>query len=83
MRISLPHSNVASRSNTGTKKAFTADGYYKTGDLVELPTTGTIRVIGRRKHAIKLSKAQWVHPGALEIVFLRADVVEQIYVSSF
>ena len=50
---------------------------------MEIPTTETIRVIGRRKHAIKLSKAQWVHPGALEIVFLRADVVEQIYVSSF
>lgn len=63
-----------------TKKAFTSDGFYKTGDLVELPSKGTIRVIGRRKHAIKLSKAQWVHPGALEIVFLRADVVEQIYV---
>jgi len=62
-----------------TKSAFTSDGYYKTGDLVEHHPS-SIRIIGRRKHAIKLSKAQWVHPGALELIFGRCDVVEQIYV---
>ena len=50
----------------GTRRAFTEDGFFLTGDLVELNSDGQIRIIGRVKEQFKTSKGKYVAPALLE-----------------
>lgn len=63
-----------------TKRAFTKDGYFRMGDIVEMTSPTTLRITGRRSHVIKLAQAVWVHPGTLENVYVRSHVVHQIFI---
>lgn len=38
-----------------TAEAFTADGWLRTGDIVELVPSGAVRIIDRRKNIFKLA----------------------------
>jgi len=49
-----------------TKKVFTADGWFKTGDLCEIDDMGRIRILGRSKHVIIPASGHNIMPEPLE-----------------
>ncbi|MCB5944270.1 carboxylic acid reductase [Acidocella sp. KAb 2-4] len=60
---------------------FDADGYLKTGDVMEERGPGHLVWVDRRNNVIKLSQAEFVAIGPLEAAFLaRGKFIRQIYV---
>jgi long-chain acyl-CoA synthetase len=51
----------------GTADAFTADGFLRTGDLVEIEAGGVVRIVGRLKEQFKTSKGKYVAPAPIEM----------------
>ncbi len=60
----------------GTRNAFTDDGFFRTGDLVQLDADGQLRIIGRVKEQFKTSKGKYVAPAPIESMFLSDPDVE-------
>jgi long-chain acyl-CoA synthetase len=54
------------KDEKATKHAFTADGYYKTGDLGKLSEDGFLTIIGRKKSLIITAGGKNVTPEPLE-----------------
>ncbi|KAE8360472.1 acetyl-CoA synthetase-like protein [Aspergillus caelatus] len=52
-----------------TNRAFTDDGWFKTGDVVSVDERGRIAVIDRRKNVLKLSQGEYISPERLEGVY--------------
>lgn len=69
-----------------TREAFTEDGYFRTGDIVEVKKTeggeDEIVVIARRKETYKLANGEFVQPSRLEGEYVSgsAGAIEQMYV---
>ena len=67
-----------------THAALTDDGFFRTGDIVELRSNGVanvdVHVIDRRKNFFKLSQGQFVSPELLQGIYLQSPFVEQIYI---
>jgi long-chain acyl-CoA synthetase len=49
-----------------TRAAFTPDGFFRTGDLVEQAADGHVRIVGRIKEQFKTSKGKYVAPAPIE-----------------
>lgn len=49
-----------------TRDAFTADGFFKTGDLGSIDELGRLRITGRIKELFKTSKGKYVAPAPIE-----------------
>ena len=47
-------------------QCFTADGYFRTGDLGELAADGQLKLTGRVKELFKTSKGKYVAPAPIE-----------------
>jgi long-chain acyl-CoA synthetase len=60
----------------GTQEAFTEDGYFRTGDLVQLETDGQLKIIGRVKEQFKTSKGKYVAPAPIESRMMTHPSVE-------
>ena len=60
-------------------ESFTNDGWFKTGDLVELDNEGFIKIIGRKKEIINVG-GQKVLPSEVESVLLGMDEIEDCLV---
>ena len=54
------------RDEAATKDAFTADGYYATGDIGELDDEGFLKITGRKKEMIVTAGGKNVAPAVLE-----------------
>ncbi|HUP22345.1 MAG TPA: SDR family oxidoreductase [Thermoanaerobaculia bacterium] len=65
-----------------SRESFTEDGYFLTGDLVELRPGGRVRILGRRKLFFKLAGAEFVSPEPLERAFAKSSLVEQILITA-
>ncbi|CAF4537473.1 unnamed protein product [Rotaria sp. Silwood1] len=67
-----------------TNMALTDDGFFRTGDIVELRHVNdeqpNLRVIDRKKNFFKLSQGQFVSPECLQVIYMQSPFVEQIYI---
>ncbi|NHN60322.1 MULTISPECIES: long-chain fatty acid--CoA ligase [Halorussus] len=63
-----------------TERAFTEDGWFRTGDIVELRPDGYVAFEERAKELLVLSTGKNVAPGPIEDAFASSDVVEQVMV---
>ncbi len=53
-----------------TAKAFTDDGWFKTGDIASIDDLGRFHIIDRRKNVLKLAQGEYVSPERIEGVLL-------------
>lgn len=67
-------------NETATKEVFTADGWFKTGDLGELAEGQYLKITGRKKETFKTSGGKYVAPQMLENKMKESSFVEQIMV---
>jgi long-chain acyl-CoA synthetase len=50
----------------GTVRAFTEDGFFRTGDLARIGADGQLQIVGRLKEQFKTSKGKYVIPAPIE-----------------
>ncbi len=60
-------------------ESFDADGWFHTGDLMEMSDDGFIRIIDRKKEIYKNVKGQTVAPQKIENLFRDFESVERIF----
>jgi len=65
---------------TATAEAFTPDGFFRTGDIVEQAADGYIRIIDRKKGLLILSSGENIPAAKLENAFFLNPYIEQICV---
>lgn len=63
-----------------THEAFTADGYFKTGDLAEIDADGFVKFKARQKEILALSTGKKVSPAAVEERLQLTPAVAQAFV---
>jgi long-chain acyl-CoA synthetase len=59
-----------------TRAAFTADGFFRTGDIVTIEPDGQMKIIGRIKEQFKTSKGKYVTPAPIESRLMEHPEVE-------
>jgi long-chain acyl-CoA synthetase len=59
-----------------TRQAFTADGFFRTGDAVQIDADGQMRIAGRLKEQFKTSKGKYVVPAPIESRLMENPAVE-------
>jgi long-chain acyl-CoA synthetase len=59
-----------------TRASFTADGFFRTGDLARIEPDGQLKIIGRVKEQFKTSKGKYVMPAPIESQLLAHPVVD-------
>ena len=62
-------------------EAFTADGFFCTGDLGEVRPDGQLRLTGRKKELFKTGKGKYVAPAPIENMILENPMVDLAMVS--
>ena len=62
-------------------EAFTADGFFRTGDLGEYTPAGLLKVTGRKKELFKTAKGKFVAPAPIENLLNAHPMVELSMVS--
>lgn len=63
-----------------TAESFTADGWFKTGDKVEVDKFGYYKIVDRIKSIICLSSGKNVAPAKIEALFATSPYIEQVFV---
>lgn len=68
------------KKEEATKAVFTADGWFKTGDLGEMVEGEYLKITGRKKETFKTSGGKYVAPQLLENKMKESGFIEQIMV---
>ncbi len=68
------------RNPEATADAFTADGWFRSGDLGRFDRDGHLYIVGRAKDVIVLPSGKNVHPEDLEVHYSKAPEVEELAV---
>ncbi|WP_459612363.1 AMP-dependent synthetase/ligase [Corynebacterium urogenitale] len=68
------------KNEEATKKDFTEDGFYKTGDLGTLLPTGHLKITGRKKEILVTAGGKNVSPGPMEDILRSAPLISQAMV---
>jgi long-chain acyl-CoA synthetase len=63
-----------------TAEVFTADGFFRTGDIGQWNANGTLSIIDRKKNIFKLAQGEYVAVEKLEQVYVRSPYIAQIWV---
>jgi len=63
-----------------TKESFTADGWFKTGDIGEFDASGNLRIIDRKKNLVKTLNGEYIALEKLESIYRSCPVVDNLCV---
>eukprot|EP01117_Protostelium_nocturnum_P007446 TRINITY_DN2663_c0_g1_i16.p1 TRINITY_DN2663_c0_g1~~TRINITY_DN2663_c0_g1_i16.p1 ORF type:complete len:1279 (-),score=483.63 TRINITY_DN2663_c0_g1_i16:1251-5087(-) len=63
------------------ESSFTSDGFFRTGDVVQLTGKNTIQIIDRKKAFFKLSQGEFIAPEKLEILYSKSKFIRQIFIT--
>lgn len=64
-----------------TKKSFTEDGWFRTGDIATVDELGRFSIIDRRKNVLKLAQGEYIAPERIENIYLSScNYLGQAYV---
>lgn len=66
------------RNTQANEEGYSPDGFYRTGDIVEVIGDNHIRIVDRKKHLFKLSFGEFVAPEKLETIFVASPLIDQI-----
>ncbi|KAK3671077.1 medium-chain fatty acid-CoA ligase faa2 [Recurvomyces mirabilis] len=58
------------KNEADTKKAFTEDGWFRTGDICAIDEQGGFRIVDRVKNVLKLAQGEYISPERIENVYL-------------
>jgi len=61
-----------------TKEAFTDDGFYRTGDIVEMLADGYIKIVDRKKGLIVLDTGKNIPSAKIESMFSLSDYIDTV-----
>ncbi len=65
------------KDNQATKKAFTSDGWLRTGDVVEIDGQNRVKIVGRTSENFKNQSGEFVAPSPIERQF-QNEIIEQL-----
>lgn len=83
LAVRTPHLTARYEGSAGSPPdSFTADGFFRTGDIVELAPGGRITILGRTRDAFKLASGEFVNPGVVERSLQGSELVEAVVVTS-
>ncbi|KAK4554520.1 long-chain fatty acid-CoA ligase [Recurvomyces mirabilis] len=63
-----------------TKESFTDDGWFKTGDIGEFDSAGSLKIIDRKKNLVKMAHGEYIALEKLESIYRSCPVVGNICV---
>ncbi|KAH8907204.1 long-chain fatty acid CoA ligase-like protein [Coniochaeta sp. PMI_546] len=64
-----------------TAKALEADGWFHTGDIVEVDSMGRFKIIDRKKNVLKLAQGEYISPERIENVYMGStNLIAMAYV---
>lgn len=63
-----------------TAEAFDAEGWFLTGDVVQVYPNGSIKIIDRSKNIFKLSQGEYIAPEKIEQIMALSPLVAQCFI---
>uniref|UniRef100_A0A0K0F7J9 Long-chain-fatty-acid--CoA ligase n=1 Tax=Strongyloides venezuelensis TaxID=75913 RepID=A0A0K0F7J9_STRVS len=63
-----------------TAELFDKNGFLQTGDIGRVLPNGTLKIIDRKKHILKLAQGEYVAPEKIENIYIRCDSIQQVFV---
>ncbi|UKJ90135.2 long-chain acyl-CoA synthetase [Theileria orientalis] len=63
-----------------TNEVLDEDGWYRTGDVVELLPNMGLKILDRARNFFKISQGEYIAPDKLENAYVNAKLVEQVYI---
>lgn len=61
-----------------TKEVYTADGWFKTGDIGQFLEDGSVRIVDRKKNLVKLRSGEYIALEKMEVTYGNSDFVDAV-----